>query len=65
MLMQILGWAIGIPVALLGLAYAAIFTAMLAAKFRQAQADFEAGSSTYAAAGDLRPRVAVDTRARQ
>jgi len=44
MLMQMLGWAIGISVALLALAYAAIIAAMLAAKVRQANSDFAAGS---------------------
>ena len=45
MLMQIAAWVIGISVAVLGLAYATIFAAMLVAKFRQTQTVFRAGSA--------------------
>ena len=63
MLMQIAAWVIGISVAMLGLAYAAIFVAMLAARFRQAHAEFRAGSAAPAAvrAPRMLPRQGMDT----
>jgi len=61
--MQIAAWVIGISVAVLGLAYAAIFAAMLVAKFRQAQAVFRADSAGISVARSARmlPRHGMDT----
>ena len=41
MLMQFVAWVLGTPLILLTLAYATIFSALLAAKFRRTHLDFE------------------------
>jgi len=53
MLMQIMAWIIGVPCFVLALAYAAIFSALLLARFRQHHAGFPPHSSG-AAIRDLR-----------
>jgi hypothetical protein len=53
MLMQFIAWVLGAPLILLTLAYATIFSALLAAKFRQTHLDFEHRQTAYPIA-DLR-----------
>jgi hypothetical protein len=59
MLMQIVAWILATPAIILILAYAMIFTSLLAAKIRQAHAQFVPHPAAAGAIRDLRRRTAA------